>query len=333
MVNSCYKSLLYLKEYSMYTKKFSFSVYCFIAAMAFVIMPCSYALAQVPAKFQNPKPTEKASVSEESEESSEDFGDDSLAYDEAKSYEESKSLEAASSDSNSEYSGDEPYTISDVHIDLKSLPVSKARDQALIQAQRLAYRSLCQRFAVQDNADKLSDDDIANIVKSFEMQKEQISAARYIGVFRISFKPEAAKKYIFDSKNTSSVSAFREDAFKNGFQNSETFPPPKEQSLDRIPYYLQTSQTMESNAAPHSALFTINAEITASSSDAWTRIKSKISSIPEVTDIKIEGLDNGLVKIKLSFNTSIQNLAQRLSAQSLLLRQISYDVYEIYEMG
>ncbi|MCL2473340.1 MAG: hypothetical protein FWF23_00285 [Alphaproteobacteria bacterium] len=286
-----------------------------IAALAFVLVPCSYASAQVPEsaqkKFQEAAPVE-------------DFGDDSLAYDEAKSHEESKMLtEAAPAEPASDYVADEPYTISDVYIDLKSIPVSKARDQALMQAQRLAYRSLCQRFAVQDNSDKLSDDDIANIVRSFEMQKEQISAARYIGVFKISFKEEAAKKHLFDSKNV-----FSESASKSGFQAPEPLNKPEEAVL-----YTPDYMKHENNVPQHTSMFTIKADVAAASSEAWGKIRSKISSIPAVTDIKMEGLGNGIVKINLSFNTSIQNLAQMLSDRNLLLRQVSYDVYEIYEMG
>jgi len=266
-----------------------------IAVLAFLFMPLNGAFAQVPSTAHKTMQQEE----------------DDLSYDEAASHAEMQALkEASPAGSISDYVEEEdPYTVSNVYIDLKDVPVSKARDQALMQAQRLAYRSLCQRFGVQDNSDSLDDDAIAAMVKSFEMQKEQISSARYIGVFKILFKEDAAKKRMYADKKD------------NNENMNNTFNAPMP-SMPQNPF----------NPSYGASMSTIRAEVAAPSSESWGRIKAKIASIPLVTDIKIERLGTGVVKTNISFNGSIHDLAQMLSQQNLLLRQISYDTYEIYEM-
>ncbi len=90
----------------------------------------------------------------------------------------------------------DPYTVADVNADVMADTAAHARDQALMQAERAAYGQLCGRLGVPDNSIKLTDDALAALVQSFEVQSERVSAVRYIGVFTIRFKPSAAQKKI-----------------------------------------------------------------------------------------------------------------------------------------
>lgn len=93
------------------------------------------------------------------------------------------------------------YTVTDVPADVTADNAVHARDQALTQAQRLAFNQLIDRLGAPTSVvKKLSDDDIASLVKSFEVQNERRSAVRYIGTFTIQFKPNAVRNYL-GSKN------------------------------------------------------------------------------------------------------------------------------------
>ncbi len=88
----------------------------------------------------------------------------------------------------------ESFTVSDVQADVTADTAAHARDQALMQAQRTAYAELSARLGIADNGSKLSDDAIASLVHSFEVQSERVSAVRYIGVYTIHFKPSAIQR-------------------------------------------------------------------------------------------------------------------------------------------
>ena len=88
----------------------------------------------------------------------------------------------------------DPYTVADVNADVMADTAAHARDQALMQAERSAYGQLCGRLGVTDNSIKLTDDALAALVQSFEVQSERVSAVRYIGIFTIRFKPAATLK-------------------------------------------------------------------------------------------------------------------------------------------
>ncbi len=86
------------------------------------------------------------------------------------------------------------YTVTGINADATGETAAKARDIALMQAQRTAYSELCTRLNIADNAGKLSDDALASLVQSFEVQSERVSSVRYIGVYTIHFKPSAIQK-------------------------------------------------------------------------------------------------------------------------------------------
>lgn len=89
------------------------------------------------------------------------------------------------------------YTVTDVATDVTADSAAKARDQAVAQAQRQALDQLFDRLGAPANlTKKLKDDDIATLVKSFEVQNERASAVRYLGAFTIHFKPNAVRTYL-----------------------------------------------------------------------------------------------------------------------------------------
>ena len=89
------------------------------------------------------------------------------------------------------------YEVADVAVDVTAKNAAQARDQAIIQAQRLGLNGLLERLGVNPDAAKnLSSDDIATLVQSFEVQNERASSVRYIGTFTVQYKPNAVRSYL-----------------------------------------------------------------------------------------------------------------------------------------
>ncbi|MDX2028682.1 MAG: DUF2066 domain-containing protein [Alphaproteobacteria bacterium] len=93
------------------------------------------------------------------------------------------------------------YEVTDVAADVTADSAAHAREQALAQAQRSAFGQLLERLGVDGTSfATLSDDDIAEMVQSFEVQNEKSSSVRYLGTFRVQFKPNAVRG-VLNNKN------------------------------------------------------------------------------------------------------------------------------------
>ena len=89
------------------------------------------------------------------------------------------------------------YEVTDVAADVTSSSSAHARDEAVANAQRSAFEQLLGRLGVDTSlAAKLSDEDLATLVKNFEVQNERTSAVRYIGVFTVHFRPLATRAWL-----------------------------------------------------------------------------------------------------------------------------------------
>ncbi|MFY9287754.1 MAG: DUF2066 domain-containing protein, partial [Alphaproteobacteria bacterium] len=89
------------------------------------------------------------------------------------------------------------YEVTDVAVDVTADSAAKARDQAIMQAQRAAFSQLLERLGTSASlADKLKNEDIATLVKNFEVQNERTSPVRYIGTFSVQFRPTAVRTYL-----------------------------------------------------------------------------------------------------------------------------------------
>ena len=185
----------------------------------------------------------------------------------------------------------EPYTVTDVNADVTADTAAHARDKALIQAERLAYKQLCKRFDASDDSNKLSDDEIAALVKSFEVQHERLSAVRYIGVYTIRFNPASVQKVI-----------------------SVPFMP-----------------SGEIEAPPQAAVSHIPVDVQADSLMAWVQLKRRLGAVRQVSKIDTLNLGHGFVHIDLSYVGSLDDLKRSATDQGLVLRQNEKGVFELYD--
>lgn len=89
------------------------------------------------------------------------------------------------------------YSVSDVAVDVTADSAANARDQAIMQAQHLAFAQLLTRLGADASISERQDDNaIASLVQAFEVQQERSSAVRYIGTFTVQFKPNAVRNLL-----------------------------------------------------------------------------------------------------------------------------------------
>ncbi len=93
--------------------------------------------------------------------------------------------------------GDDPYTITGVPVDAKAKNGRAARDKAFAEGQKDALKVLAFRMTGESVAFKdVSDNAIATLVKSFEVEEGKSSGSRYVGKLAVHFKPEAAITFL-----------------------------------------------------------------------------------------------------------------------------------------
>ena len=91
------------------------------------------------------------------------------------------------------------YVVENVRIDVTADNAVEAREQAFEVAQVKAYEKLAARFLDADELKEFSTPSlskISNLVQDFEVTNEKLSAVRYSGTYKISFRPHSlgAKK-------------------------------------------------------------------------------------------------------------------------------------------
>jgi len=90
---------------------------------------------------------------------------------------------------------DESRTVIGIVIDKTDKNAVLARDQAIVEAQRVAFQKLAERSMSSEEFRyyEIPDDEmIAMLVQDFEIKNEQISANRYVASFTVRFNPEIA---------------------------------------------------------------------------------------------------------------------------------------------
>src|SRR5262249_20626242 len=93
---------------------------------------------------------------------------------------------------------DEPYSVT-VSVDATSDTIGKARDQARNDGQRRAFATLAERLSGSNPGAKLAkldDNAFADLVGSFEVANERMSAVRYIADVTYHFRPAEVQRVL-----------------------------------------------------------------------------------------------------------------------------------------
>lgn len=90
------------------------------------------------------------------------------------------------------------YIVRDVKVDILSESAVKARDKAFGEAQKTAFMKLATRYLSPEELTTFTPPDaqtIAGMVQDFEVQNEQLSTKRYVGLYTFRFKANVANRY------------------------------------------------------------------------------------------------------------------------------------------
>jgi hypothetical protein len=91
------------------------------------------------------------------------------------------------------------FTVAEVEIDRGAATGMAARDAAIAEAQRAAFRRLIERMVPRERLaalPRVTDGQISDMVDHFEIQRERITATRYAASFTVAFRPEAVQGYL-----------------------------------------------------------------------------------------------------------------------------------------
>lgn len=93
---------------------------------------------------------------------------------------------------------DEAFAISGIPVDKTAASAALARDSAIAEGQSLAWSKLVEKLALDASAaprlSSMSAREVAGLVESFQVEREQASTVRYIGIMTYRFRPAAVRQ-------------------------------------------------------------------------------------------------------------------------------------------
>lgn len=98
----------------------------------------------------------------------------------------------------------ETFVVRDIEVDVTAATAAEARDQALAEGERKAFRLQLERLTSRadwPSLPNLTNEEIAPYVQDFEVTSEKASAVRYIATLNYSFKEQAVRRLLAD-RNT-----------------------------------------------------------------------------------------------------------------------------------
>ena len=93
---------------------------------------------------------------------------------------------------------DDPFTVSNVHVDVTASDALKARDQALAEGQQRAFAQLVAHIS-NAKVPKLSADALTDLVAGFEVANERRSGVRYVADYTFHFRAAEVRKLLGDN--------------------------------------------------------------------------------------------------------------------------------------
>lgn len=95
---------------------------------------------------------------------------------------------------------DELYTVENILLDKSAANAVIARDEAILEGQREAFKVLVNRLLLEEDSSvemaDISDLQISSMINDFETEQEKFSSKRYRAVMTVRFSPQAVKTYL-----------------------------------------------------------------------------------------------------------------------------------------
>lgn len=90
----------------------------------------------------------------------------------------------------------ETIAVSDIAVDVRAETAAAARDSAIVEAHRQAFRQVVAELSPGTEVPEVSDDRIASLVRDFSILQERSSAVRYLGTFEFRFDAAAVRRLL-----------------------------------------------------------------------------------------------------------------------------------------
>jgi hypothetical protein len=97
---------------------------------------------------------------------------------------------------------EDAYTVGGIAVDATAESAAAAREKAIADGQREAFRQLLHRLVGEGAAERVQSPDdatLASLIKDFGVEEERSSAVRYIARLRFGFDREAVRQLLLDS--------------------------------------------------------------------------------------------------------------------------------------
>src|SRR5262245_21151671 len=91
------------------------------------------------------------------------------------------------------------YTVSGIPVDVTADDAATARDQAILQGQREALKTLIENMMGTEKAAQIAlpdDAGISEMVQDFEVESERLSAVRYVGTLTFRFLSDPVDRLV-----------------------------------------------------------------------------------------------------------------------------------------
>lgn len=101
------------------------------------------------------------------------------------------------------------YTVNNIRTDVTADSAVDARFQALEEARKKGFTTLAKRILKEDAAEKLEDIDdltISSMIKTLEIENEQLSNIRYVATISIVFDQKAIESYFYSTGDSFTTS-------------------------------------------------------------------------------------------------------------------------------
>lgn len=93
----------------------------------------------------------------------------------------------------------EVFTVRNVAVDQTAATAAQARDAALLEGERKAFRQLLERLTPRTHHAQLpnpANAQISDLIENFEVQSERASAVRYIATYTFRFNPDGIRTFL-----------------------------------------------------------------------------------------------------------------------------------------
>lgn len=182
----------------------------------------------------------------------------------------------------------EPYLITGVPVDVTATDAATARDQAIVEGQRLGLKMLLEQLVGIDRAATIvlpGDEVIGDMVQDFEVEQERLSSVRYIGVLTYRFAAAPVDRLLGKSTETG-------------------------------------TDGMSAGGVPFGPTQTLTVAVPLRSLRDWIEIQRRVAAVPSVRQAIVRSIAHDQGGLDIVFAGDRVLLAQALARNQLTLTEV-----------